>query len=266
MDTDYQPAIETEVVVSMYKEPIAEVSNMLSLLKDMPHLREAKIHIYVKDSEADTSKIIEQTGANNVTILPNIGRESETYLSHILLNWDNLARSTIFLQADVHNPREFYPRVRDFYIPETGMLSLGWSGQVCDCNDCGDKWSFHDSTAFMPELHGLVSPSTATCDNVLLTYKGQFAVSAKRIRGVDRAVYEYLQNLFADENSWAHQEPFLDGREDSLNAPVLGYVMERAWNVLFQCSDMDVAWKCPTLLSGSRIGGSVADCQCLDAP
>ena len=89
-------------------------------------------------------------------------------------------------------------------------------------------------------------------------------VSAARIRGIDKSIYQDLWNAFADEKSWAHQDEFVRGRKDSMSAPLVGYTMERIWNLLFQCSDMDIAWKCPTLLSQWRIGGDVSDCQCFD--
>lgn len=264
LDREYTPTTGVELVISMYKEPVDEVAYMISRLKAMPNLQDAQIHIYVKDNESDTTNIQATTGAHNVTMLPNIGREGETYLYHILNSWDTLAKHTVFLQADVHNPREFYPRVHDYFDPErTGMLSLGWSGQVCNCEECGDRFGFWDTTHLFPDVHNRINNSTQ-CDKVLLSYKGQFIASAKRIRGVDISVYRDLHEAFVNKDSWAHQEQYLKGRPDSMSAPLFGYTMERIWNIMFQCSSMDVAWKCPTMLSGNRIGGGVEDCQCFD--
>ena len=264
VDYGYTPEVAVEVVISMYKEPVEDVATLISTLKAMPNLRESQIQIYVKDSEANIEQIRTRTGANKVTTLPNIGREGETYLHHILDNWDMLAQHTVFLQADVHNPREFYPRIRNYFHPLfTGMLNLGWSGYVCSCESCGDRFNWGDTTHLFPHIHDRINNSTS-CENVLLSYKGQFIVSARRIRGVDKSVYRFLHESFTNSNSWAHQEPYLQGRPDSMSAPVYGYTLERMWNLLFQCNDMDVAWKCPTLLSGYRMGGSIEDCQCSD--
>lgn len=263
-DLDFVPKTDVELVISMYKEPIEEVAHLISTLKDMPNMPNPRVHIYIKDIDANVGEIKESTGADQVTPLPNIGREGETYLKHILGNWDSLAKQTVFLQADVHNPREFYPRIRDYFVPgRTGMLSLGWSGQVCNCDNCGDRFNLWDTTHLFPEISNRINNATK-CENVVLSYKGQFVASAKRIRGVDKSVYQDLHDAFVNPDSWAHQEEYLQGRPDSMNAPAFGYLMERIWNLLFQCNSMDVAWKCPTLLSGLRIGGNFEDCQCLD--
>ena len=264
LDLDYAPKAQVEVVISMYKEPIEEVSSLISTLKQMPNMPDPRVHIYIKDIDANLDEIKEGTGADKVTPLPNIGREGETYLKHILGNWDTLAAQTVFLQADVHNPRELYRRIHDYFVPErTGMLSLGWSGRVCNCEDCGDRYNMWDTMHLFPEISNRINNATK-CDKILLSYKGQFIASAKRIRGVDKSVYHDLHDAFVNRDSWAHQQEYLQGRPDSMDAPVFGYLMERIWNLLFQCNSMDVAWRCPTLLSGNRVGGSVEDCQCLD--
>lgn len=198
-------------------------------------------------------------------MLPNIGRESETYLNHILNRWNSLAKHTVFLQADVHNAREFYTHLNDYFdSSRTGYPSLGWSGAVCSCEDCSDKFFWRDSSAIFPRVHYQIHNSTV-CNNVLLSYKGQFAVSAARVRGISKTIYHDLWQAFVDKDIWAHQREYLQGRPDSMSAPDFGYTMERMWNLLFQCSDMSVAWKCPTLLSGHRTGGSIEDCQCFDS-
>lgn len=264
LDLAYTPDINTEVVISMFKEPIEQVAHLVSTLRGMSNIGDAKIHIYIKDVDANLSEVKEGTGAHEVTALPNIGREGETFLKHILGSWDTLAKQTIFLQADVHNPRELYPRIRDYFVPgRTGMLSLGWSGQVCNCEDCGDRFNFWDTTHLFPGISNRINNATK-CDKVLLSYKGQFIASAKRIRGVDKSVYQDLRDAFVNQDSWAHQEEYLQGRPDSMSAPFFGFTMERMWNLLFQCNSMEIAWRCPTLLSGNRIGGNIEDCQCLD--
>jgi hypothetical protein len=261
----YPATTDVEIVISMYKESVYDVAKLISTLRDMPNLRKPRVHIYIKDSEASLAYVQSRTGADKITLLPNVGREGETYLHHILSAWNTLAKHTVFLQADVHNPREFYPRIRNYFDPlRTGMLNLGWSGRVCSCTSCSDHFGWRDTTRLFPYLQSLIDPSSS-CENVLLSYKGQFVVSSQRIRGISQSVYIDLHNALVNETSWAHQEPYLQGRTDSMSAPVFGYTVERIWNLLFQCSDMEVAWKCPTLLSGWRVGGGRGDCQCFDS-
>lgn len=264
LDRDYVPQLPVEIVLSMYKEPVDKVSKLISNLKSMPALSDAHFTIYIKDSEADNEDIKQRTGADRVAALPNIGREGETYLNHILNEWSNLARQTFFLQADIHNSREFFTHINNYYSRiQTGFLSLGWSGTLCNCENCGDRFFWRDNIHFLPQINNRVNPSAA-CSNCLLSYKGQFIVSAARIRGIDKDIYYSLWQAFVDEKSWAHQPEYLQGRPDSMSAPDFGYTMERTWNVLFQCSNNDVAWKCPSLVSGWRIGGDISDCQCFD--
>lgn len=268
LDNKYRPASDVDIVVSMYKEPVDYLNSVLDSLKRIPALSNAKkqrLIIYVKDEEVSTETIRQKTDAFNVTRIPNVGREGETYLRHILEHWDDFARHTMFIQADIHNPREFIPRVEEYFDPaSTGMLSLGFSGNVCDCSDCGDRFSWHDDTNLISSLYKDVYQTDKTCSRALLSYKGQFIASARRIRGVEKKIYEDLWKALVDPDSWAHSQEYLRGRYDEMSAPFFGYTLERVWSILMQCSDMEVAWKCPTLLSGTRRGGSKADCQCFD--
>lgn len=265
LDRKYAPTQPIEVVLSMYKEPTYEVAQLITNLRSMPQLSEARVTIYIKDDKADIAHIKRLTNASNVIMLPNIGREGETYLNHIVNQWDNLAAKTIFLQADIHNPREFYRRLSRFYHPhQTGFLSLGWVGSVCNSDNCGDRHFWQDETHLFPEIQSRISNST-TSEHILLSYKGQFIVSAARIRGIDKSIYHDLRQAFVNPKSWAHQQEYIRGRQDSMSQPWFGYTVERIWNLLFQCNDMDIAWKCPSLVSGWRPGGNLSDCQCFDS-
>jgi hypothetical protein len=266
LDRDYVPPIPMEIVVSMYKEPIGDVAKLIRNLKSIPALSDAQVTIYLKDSRTESARLKTQLGADQIVTLPNIGREGETYLNHILSRWDSLAQQTMFLQAEIHNPREFYTRINNYYLRgRTGYIDLGWVGTVCNCNECGDRLFWADKIGFIPQTYKQVYSSTTSCEYVLLSYKGQFAVSAARIRGIDKNIYQGIWQALVDDKSWAHQASFLQGRPDELSAPDFGYTVERLWSVMFQCSRMDVAWKCPSLVSRWRVGGSVDDCQCFDA-
>lgn len=267
LDLAYQPAHGFDVVISMYKEPVESIQSIMEELSAIPAIAESspRLFLYTKDEDMESSDIAElgnTTNAFKVIKLPNFGREGETYLEHILLNWDSLARQTLFVQADVHNPREFFNRVKDYYSPNTGMLSLGFSGKSCETANCGDRWNWYEEEGLLNDVCKRVDGET--CKNILLSYKGQFIASAKRIRAIDRELYEELKEAMTDADSWAHKEPYLKGRPDSLNAPRFGYTMERLWSVVMQCSTEEIAWRCPTLLSRTRRGGDITDCQCLD--
>jgi hypothetical protein len=263
IDRFYEPSVPLEIVLNMYKEPIEDVRKLVEGLKSAPETSKASVTIYLKDQDADMEIIKQTTSVDEVIKLPNIGREGETYLRHINTHWDSLAKHTMYLPADVHFSREFYARLRNFFDPDrTGFLSLAWS-DICNCAECGDQFFWHDTAGLFPKYYRELYNSTR-CNSVLLSYKGSFIVSAARIRGVEKTIYKELWQGFVGENSWAHQPNYTQGRPDSMNAPDFGYTMERMWSLLFQCSNVDVAWKCPSLMSGWRLGGDMADCQCLD--
>lgn len=265
LDRAYHPVGDLDVVVSMHKESSVSINTIVSKLKALPNVsgRSIRLFIYAKDNDLDMESLKQETGALNVTKRPNYGREGESYLFHIIEHWDDLAAHTIFVQAHVHNSWEIYRRISQYLLPETGMLSLGFVGHVCSCWNCADQWGWKDDSGIVGKIYGEVY--NTTCETVLLSYKGQFVASAQRIRGVKRSVYEELHELLIDPESWAHQQPYLMGRPDSMNAPFFGYTLERLWSVILQCSDLDVARLCPSLVSGTRRGGNARDCQCLDS-
>jgi hypothetical protein len=82
--------MKTEIVVARYNEN-------LDWLKKIKKSKDIKITVYNKGKDDIDVPFIP---------LPNIGRESHTYLYHIINNYDNLADQTIFCQGDpiLHAP------------------------------------------------------------------------------------------------------------------------------------------------------------------
>ncbi|TKX19484.1 hypothetical protein C1H76_8333 [Elsinoe australis] len=277
LDLTYHPTTNLDIVISMYSEPLTSLTSTLNLLLSIPSIATLSPHlfIYTKNYHADLSAISSAIPAPlspaSITLKPNIGREGETYLHHILSHWDTLANHTLFLQAETHNPRELKPRIRDYFGPDTGMLPLGFAGYSCSCSDktCGDRF-WEDRSGVVRDTY-LKALRRETCParrerggRILLSYKGQFIASAARIRGTEKKVYEELYGLFGDEGSWVHGQEYLRGRKEEMSAPVFGFTMERLWAGLLQCGDERVARDCPSLLSGWRMGGGRGDCQCFD--
>jgi len=278
LDTIYRPTADLDIVISMYKESMSDLTKTIDLVTGIQAVasRSPRIYIYVKDQDAELDRIQTLLSSHHpvTTLLPNIGREGETFLNHILTQWDNLANHTMFIQAETHTAREMHHRIRDYYHASTGMLSLSIVANTCDCNSnlCADRfWS--DASGLVQQTYLTANRLTEcpTADSkILLSYKGQFIASAARIRGVEKEVYADLQQLFTDENSHVHSKEYLSlatdltGTKDRMSQPVFGFSMERLWSSLMQCDDMEVARRCPSLLAGWRTGGSRADCQCLD--
>jgi hypothetical protein len=85
-------SVKYEIVVARYNED-------LSWLEKIP--KNIKITIYNKGDV-----IINNINKAQIIPLPNIGRESHTYIYHIVKNYNNLADTTIFCQGDsiAHSP------------------------------------------------------------------------------------------------------------------------------------------------------------------
>jgi hypothetical protein len=90
-----------EIVVAYYHN--TEFENLISRFNN------ATIRIY------DKSQQYKHTNYKNVTVLENQGREGDTYLYHIIENYDKLEEYTLFIQDDTENHVENY----DDFIAET---------------------------------------------------------------------------------------------------------------------------------------------------
>ena len=106
---------KVEMVIARYNED-------LGWLKDVP--KNIKITIYNKGEDDISYPYIR---------LPNIGRESHTYLYHIINNYDNLAERTIFCQGDsiFHSP-DFIELLKNIklYEPVQPLSAYYWPGDV----------------------------------------------------------------------------------------------------------------------------------------
>lgn len=275
LDYVYEAQTRFDIVVSMYQEDAESVKQMLDKIKATTMLRSIKprVILYTKDSEVDLDSLKRSTGADVVERLDNRGREGGTYLWHIVNKWDELAQQTMFIQAHAHNMRELIPRIDSYLVPSTGMLSLGFTGTTCFCDTCGDRFNWEDNWGVVPTLFESIyeQPCTSSTPPILLAYKGQFVASAQRIRGIEPRIYERLLRAVTSIEDWGHNEPFAEVDlggvtvADSPSNPHFGFIVERIWSLLMQCgTDSVVAAKCPSLLSGMGVGGSIKDCQCLD--
>lgn len=267
LDSNYTPRSQFDIVVSAYDESPKDIKRMLDTVKTTNYLRtiQPNIILYTKDEDADLTKLKASTGADKIIRLDNLGREGGTYLHHIVTEWDNLAAKTLFIQAHAHNARELIPRINDYLVAETGMLSLGFAGITCGCGACEDRWGWQDKLETIPYLYEeIYDQSCEAGTSILLSYKGQFVASAQRIRGIKKSVYEDLLKAITGKDGWIH-DPAIVGATDTPDNPDFGFTVERIWGLLMQCAtDSRVATRCPSLLSGKGRWGKVEDCQCFD--
>lgn len=274
-----------DIVVSRYQEspeilasqlnPIISLSNVQALAPRII-IYNKNNHTAERDFAADLSTQMKSDPEIIVENRPNIGREGATYLNHIVTKWDDVAEHTLFMQGIMHNPKSILPRIEDYSIPETGFLALSPHELCSSCDECGDHSTWSEEPEILRDIYSRAN-SGKTCWDIVLVYRAQFIVSASRIHGAGKQLYQDLLNELIDPSSVTHQmnlrgQPWYVGKEDNMNAPLFGYTLERMWGVIMQCSDARVMYQCPSLLSGLSSpvvrGSNVnpGDCQCLDRP
>jgi hypothetical protein len=192
----------------MYKEDTNRTLHTINQIKELEAMQNLTIttYIYTKDINAKVGELQEFFNTTHVSILRNVGREAGTYFTHILKEWDNLARHTLFIQAEMHEFDSAKNRLEDWFEPNTGVLSLG-QVESCDCVKCQDFW---DSGRTFPRIEELYSALNGEfCPKkIAISYLGQIMVSAARIRSRGPSTYKYLKSVLeSDMEHFIHADP-----------------------------------------------------------
>ncbi|ESZ98185.1 hypothetical protein SBOR_1413 [Sclerotinia borealis F-4128] len=302
LDTIYRAATKNRlqiVIAHSAHESISAIEEIVTaILSSQPAVLAHKpdVLIYTKDPSKDiVKKIRADVVFGDIYPLPNIGGVSGIFLHHILKNWDNLPTQTLFLTTSSHTINSFDligRRLFDYYNPAqlppaaensdtlTGFLNLG-EMETCDCYGCYDKSGWNDTFRLIPSMWSASRPvekyqASYRCRKVILTHGNNFIASASRIRGIEKDIWETLDDALANPSlsrGWAHdrlklgpegRDTEMFGQKDSLEIPHLGYTVERLWGILLGCSNQEIAWRCPNLWKGWRRGGEKKDCACID--
>jgi hypothetical protein len=282
LDVAFDPPTDFDIVVAAYDRPgidIAQDVNALLIPQTMLN-RTTRIFVYDKGPEPallehDLRKHLSSSTQMFFEKLGNEGREGATYLHHITSRWDELARHTLFIQEHAHDFVLLKQRISDYFVQETGFMSLSYEGKLWKQCEHISAGSWPGVTSAVSRVSEMVHPGS-DCQDPVLTFRGQFLVSSARIRGNDRAKYSELLDKLFDSTSWMYapevlRSPWTGSREVSLVDPVFGYTLERLWGVIMRCSNDKIAFRSPSLL-GSYVrsvwfGQKVPfeDVQCLDS-
>ncbi|KAI0439657.1 hypothetical protein F4803DRAFT_27469 [Xylaria telfairii] len=239
---------DLDIVIAWYDEPIEQVVSTVQLALELPNIAGRKVRtiVYNKGTLNETELQVNFPIQSGLVIrrLENVGREGETYLSHILDSEQDWASHTLFIQAEPHEPGYLQARLEDYLVENTGFLSLSYVRNFCpSCDTCNDHSGWSVDSTVLREVFERANPYK-TCQDISLNYRGQFVISSRRMKE-------------------ANEELLRDLRSRLINDEEFGYALERMWGTVFQCPT--ISERCPTLLSG-WIGnrGAVEDCQCLD--
>jgi hypothetical protein len=201
---------------------VARYNENLNWLRRVP--RAFGICVYNKGGE------VEVPPRDNLTIetLPNIGRESHTYLHHIVENYDHLAAVTVFCQGKpFDHAYDFHHILRD--LAQNGF-DKDWQplGHIYD-TDTNDGQLFKiwtknengrglDFRAFHRALWNINGP-----DEYGFRLGAQFVVSREVIRNWPKSFYEKALQL-------------------SVSFPDAPHCFERCWHLVFGVEHPDLSW------------------------
>jgi hypothetical protein len=161
----------------------------------------------------------------NVIKIPNIGRESEVYLDHIIKNYDTLADYTIFIQDDSDNHLEYmgYPelfkRIQNVVVENKDFYHFPCSWRKTD----GRSRSRIITKGKQP-VHTVPLGSIEKCCEIIgkempnqfkTELCAHFIVSKETIRRFEKDIYN---NLF----NWL-----------STDSRGFGHTFEHSWNLIF---------------------------------
>ena len=248
-----------DVVLAHYQESPIDVRTTISLIKSVPAIAalRPRVFVYTKGSMAKTEAELEdmrlQMGADYARALPNRGREAETYLTHIIDHYDDLGTHVLFCQAQMEIPDRVENLLRTHFSSQVGAMSM-YEYTTCPSDNCippifGSPDPVHGFKR-IPELFAIFNERFTPPEGLLLTFKGQFIVSRKRILRNAKHKFEWIRNVLNDSSHFVHNEVGEKNNMDtaatskSMDNPIFGHTLERAWMVLFGCNDLTLPQQC----------------------
>ena len=276
---------ELHAVIAHHSENPLLIKAWTDSLRSIPYARQlgTKVIIYTKglSSQTDISALQNDTGADSVISLPNIGREGSIYLHHILDHYHNPPAYTLFAQAEPQaaqiesGPRMgalqdwLMDRLKRRFTSTTAFMSLASHHDIGRCGYYTDMSPQGHIYPLWPQLYALIEGNVCAKNQTqVTTYHGHFIVSRQRILARPRKLYKHLQELVnAPEDHWIHgeQDPtwFEQHKGPSKPSnPKFGHTLERLWHTMFGCGDPAEVVDCD--VSGGFGVQGPGGCSCVE--
>ena len=204
------PSGALAIVVARYKESV-------DWLTDLP--ANATAIIYNKSYDP---LIIDDCVRVQTQTLPNVGRESHTYLTYIVTHYDTLPDRVFFTQAGLseHFAEPASGILQRFLTSDTTVVAPFTEGLTPDArigNYCGEFTAPAETDGVSWFRKYVTNDPSVDIDALHIWYSGIFCVSRERIRSRSRGYYaDLLSQLSKDKN------------------PEIGHYFERSWYYIFQ--------------------------------
>ncbi|KAJ2978890.1 hypothetical protein NUW58_g7350 [Xylaria curta] len=224
---------DLDIVIAWYNEPVDQVVGTVQLTLELPNIASRKVRTIVYNkgtlNETELRDGFPIQSGLAVRRLQNVGREGDTYLTHVLDSEQDWASHTLFIQAEPHEPVYLQARLEDYFVEKTGFLSLSHVRNFCaSCDACNDHSGWTEEGTVLRDIFSRSNPS-GTCQGLSLTYRGQFVVSSRRMKQANHELLRELRSRLVDDERF-------------------GFTLERSWGTLFQCPT--ISERCPTLCRG----------------
>jgi len=220
-----------DVVIAHYDPAVEQAENLLRLIEVPTIMEKNPRWIMYNKNEGKRPILLDKMKFDEVIDLPNIGREGQTYLHHMISRNDVLADHTLFCQDAPHNMDRVVMRLGNLFTNRTGFLSLSLE-QMCPCGGCPCPLDH------ITEFYAMVSNSICIGD-FMAAMTGCFVVSRRRIQSVRIEKLEYMKEMLeAPLGHFIHQQGY--NTESKPSSPAVGHIVERMWSVAFNCHTRDV--------------------------
>ena len=230
--------IEKHLVISRYKEDLSWI------VKWKSHLQIDKIFIYNKNEDEGELKVFLNLYGNNPDLfimqLPNVGRESHSWLHHMTRKDVTFGHVNIFVQgtpevslSTLENDLKRHKRVQ--YI---SLYDDTQDQEKCTCYPFCFQYDIQEShVKVMHEfckIYDSINIYGPSCVEYTSSLRGEFVLSDERIR-------EFLSS--PSYRNLKIKTRVLDALSNSSD-PIEGHYLERLWNLLFNHADWDRSYFC----------------------
>ena len=151
-----------DVVLSYYAEDVEIVARFIRYLRNTSTLQKLsyRIVLYNKNSRINNTYLQAAVKADVVQHLPNVGREGETYLHHIIENYHALSNHILFCQAGAESIASstgladwFTDRLENQFNSSVGYMPL-IDNSAINIFQCDTK--FLENLPRLAELWGMI--------------------------------------------------------------------------------------------------------------